>query len=128
LPDPKQITDRCATTTGVGDPTALTALGRIVGQASWAIVDQALFSFSTFGTNLVLALWVTPAEYGGYMAASAAFWLAASIYDGLIAQPMAVFGSGRFHDRPAFYLPVLMVFHWCSPRLFRLGWSSPASP
>jgi O-antigen/teichoic acid export membrane protein len=89
------------------------ALGRVVGQASWATIDQALFSASGFAVNLILALWVTPEEYGGYMAASAVFWIALSFHDGLVIQPMMVFGSGRFHDRPNSYLAMLVTFHWC---------------
>lgn len=89
------------------------ALGRVAGRTSWAVVDQGLLSFSNFGANLVLALWLSPAEYGGYVAASAVFWITLSGYDGLFIQPMMVFGSGRFHDRPSTYMAILTSFHWC---------------
>jgi O-antigen/teichoic acid export membrane protein len=97
----------------VGPPTAARTIGRLVGRASWAILDQGLYSATTFATNLVLALWVAPAEYGGYMAATAIFWIALNVHDGLLIQPMMVFGSSRYHDRPTAYLAVLMVFQWC---------------
>jgi O-antigen/teichoic acid export membrane protein len=88
-------------------------LGRIVGRTSWAVIDQGLFSFSNFAANLVLALWLTPAEFGGYIAATAVFWIAVGVHSGLLIQPMMVFGSGRFHDRPSTYLAILTGFHWC---------------
>jgi len=100
-------------TGGLGDPIFPGALGRVVGRASWAAIDQALFSTTTFTISLLLALWVTPAEYGGYVAATATFWVVLLIHDGLLMQPMMVFGSARYHDRPAAYLAVLMFFHWC---------------
>ena len=87
-------------------------LGHIISPVSWAVVDQALFSFSNFGANLVLALWLTPAAYGGYMAATAIFWITLSVHEGLLIQPMIVFGSGQFHDRHSSYLAILMTFHW----------------
>jgi len=98
-----------------GAPTlgVIRGLGRVVGQTSWAVIDHGLLSFANFAANLVLALWLTPAEYGGYVAASAVFWIALSGYDGLLIQPMMVFGSGRFHDRPSTYLAILVSFHWC---------------
>jgi O-antigen/teichoic acid export membrane protein len=101
-------------TSGVGNPIFPRALGRVVGRASWAVADQALYSASTFTLNLLLALWVTPAEYGGYMAATATFWVALLVYDALLMQPMMVFGSVRYHDRPTAYLAILMFFHWCA--------------
>jgi O-antigen/teichoic acid export membrane protein len=93
--------------------SAGSAFGRAVDRTSWAVIDQGLFSFSNFAANLVLALWLTPAEYGSYMAASAVFWIALGVHDGLLIQPMTVFGSGRFHDRPSVYLAILTSFHWC---------------
>jgi len=100
-------------TGGAPTPGVIRALGRVVGQTSWAVIDQGLLSFASFAANLVLALWLTPAEYGGYVAATALFWIAVSGYDGLLIQPMMVFGSGRFHDRPSAYLAILTSFHWC---------------
>ncbi len=44
-----------------------------MGQVSWTICVRALLSLSTFGVNLVLARWLDPAAYGGYVTASAAF-------------------------------------------------------
>jgi O-antigen/teichoic acid export membrane protein len=97
---------------GTGHRSLIRKLGRVVDQASWAIIDQALYSASSFAVNLILALWLAPVEYGGYMAATAAFWVSFNVYDGLLIQPMMVFGSGRFHDRSNPYLAILLGFHW----------------
>jgi O-antigen/teichoic acid export membrane protein len=112
LQNPDQIATREAPTPACGNPISLKTLGRAVGRTSWAVIDQGLLSLSNFVVNLVLALWLTPAEYGGYTAATAAFWISLGIQGGLIIQPMTVFGSGRFHDRPSAYLAVLMIFDW----------------
>lgn len=107
MQDRKQRGTRETPTLGV-----VRALGRVAGRTSWAVIDQGLLSCSNFAANLVLALWLTPAEYGGYVAASAVFWITLSGYDGLFVQPMMVFGSGRFHDRPSAYMAILASFHW----------------
>jgi O-antigen/teichoic acid export membrane protein len=104
-----------------GNSISTRALGRVVGRASWAFVEQALFSSSNFATNLILALWMSPTAYGGYMAATATFWVTVSVHDALLIQPMMVFGSVRFHHRPKSYLAVLMVFHWCISAIFSVA-------
>lgn len=110
----RQLQDGNQIATG-GVPTlgVIRGVGRVVGRTSWAVIDQGLFSFSNFAAKLVLALWLTPADYGGYMAATAVFWIALSIHGGLLIQPMMVFGSGRFRDRHSTYLAILTSFHWC---------------
>jgi O-antigen/teichoic acid export membrane protein len=107
------MTTRSEPAAGVDPPALARTLGRVVSRASWAVLDQGLFSASTFATNLVLALWVTPAEYGGYMAATAVFWVVLSVHDGLLVQPMMVFGSSRYDDRQTAYRAALIVFQLC---------------
>jgi O-antigen/teichoic acid export membrane protein len=84
----------------------------IVNQASWTVLDQALLALANFGGNIVLARWLAPVEYGGYMAASALFWMTLNIHGGLLSEPMTVFGSGRFRERLSSYFAILASFHW----------------
>ena len=108
-----------------GDPISMTEVprleggigvhlwfGRVIGQISWTVTDQGLLGFSNFAASLVLARWLRPDEYGGYVAASALFWLIMNGYSALLTEPMMVFGSGRFRDRLSSYFAVLAVFHW----------------
>ena len=100
-------------TLGSGERMSIAWYRRVIAQASWTIIDQALLGLSNFASNLVLARWLTPVEYGGYVSASAIFWLLLGAHTGLLSEPMMVFGSGRFRDRhSSSYFAVLAVFHW----------------
>ena len=84
---------------------------RLLARTSWTVLDQALLAFANFAGNVVLARWLTPVQYGGFMAASALFWMVLNVYGGLIPEPMMVFGSNRFRDRLSSYFTVLTTFH-----------------
>jgi O-antigen/teichoic acid export membrane protein len=96
-----------------GARVSLEWVGRVIGQISWTVIDQALLGLSNFAANLFLARWLMPDQYGGYVAASAVFWMITSAHGGLLTEPMMVFGSGRFRDRLSSYFAVLAVLHWC---------------
>lgn len=111
--------------------------GPVIGRVSWAVVDQSLLALANFAGNLVLARWLAADNYGGYVSASALFWLAASVHSGLLTEPMMVFGPGRFRDRLSTYFATLAVFHWYLSALVSAGlgaiglglifWGSPVS-
>jgi O-antigen/teichoic acid export membrane protein len=82
-----------------------------VGRVSWAFIDQAQLGLSNFAVNVFLARWLPPAEYGGYVTAAAVFWIALIIHAGLLADPLMVFGSGRFRDRSPAYSTVVLLLH-----------------
>jgi O-antigen/teichoic acid export membrane protein len=82
---------------------------RVIGQVSWAVIDQALFGLSNFTANLLLARWLAPAEYGAYVAASSVFWMITTGPGGFLYEPMIVFGPNRFRDRRSSYFAVLLV-------------------
>jgi O-antigen/teichoic acid export membrane protein len=96
-------------------------LRRVVGEVSWTVIDQALLGSSNFAANLVLARWLTPGEYGGYVAASAVFWMMTSAHGGVLTEPMMVFGSGQFRDRLSLYFATLAVIHWCISAMIAAG-------
>lgn len=89
------------------------ALGRILGRLSWTITDQSLLGASNFAATLLLARWLPPAEFGGYVAASAIFWMVTSAYSGLVTEPMMVFSAGRFSDDVPAYFGVLVLLNVC---------------
>ena len=84
----------------------------VVGRVSWTVLDQSLLAIANFAASLVLARWLSPVDYGGYVSASALFWLVMNAHGGLLTEPMMVFGSGRFRDRGTSYLGILAVLQW----------------
>lgn len=85
---------------------------RWIGRGAWAVVDQALFAASNFGLNVVLARSLGPAEYGAYAVAYAAFVLLGTFHTALLAEPMLVFGTGKYHQRLPAYFQSLLFHHW----------------
>jgi len=94
---------------------------RIAAKVSWTALDQGLLAFASFAGNVVLARWLPPREYGGYLAATSLFWLILSVHVGLLTEPMMVFGSGRFRDRLSSYFAVLANFNWCMAAVVSVG-------
>lgn len=80
-------------------------------KVSSALADQAFFSGSNFIINVLLARWLSPDEYGAYVVAYTWFLLAQNLYDGMLVEPMAVFGAGKYTHRLRGYLKYMMVGH-----------------
>ena len=100
---------------------SLARLQRVVAKASWTLLDQALLALSNFAANIVLARWLMPAEFGGYIVAAASFWMISSAYNGLMSDPIMVLGPTQFRDRLSSYFAVLTVFHWCISAFVSVG-------
>ncbi len=79
-----------------------------LSKGSWAVLDQALFALSQFLVNLLLARWLTPAEYGIYALLYSVLLFVASVHSALITEPMLVFAATRFADAPRHYLRELV--------------------
>ena len=76
-----------------------------------AFVDQALIGVSNFLLSVLLARWLEPAEYGAFALALSAFWLYGNIYQALLAEPVAVFGGGRYASAFREYVGQLLKLH-----------------
>ena len=85
---------------------------RWAGRGFWAVMDQGLFATSNFILNILLARWLTPAEYGAFAVAYTIFLLLGTFHTALITEPMLVFGSGKYKDCFFQYLRVLLRGHW----------------
>jgi O-antigen/teichoic acid export membrane protein len=85
---------------------------RWIAKGVWAIADQALFALSNFGINIVLARWLAPQDYGAFALAYSVFLIFSTVHSALLADPMTVFGAGRYRDTLAAYLAVLLRGHW----------------
>jgi len=85
---------------------------RWLGKGFWALTDQALFALSNFGLNIMLARWLTAAEYGAWSLAFSALLLVGAFHTALFAEPMLVFGPSRYRHCTRAYIAALVRGHW----------------
>lgn len=86
--------------------------GRWALSGAWAVLDQGLFALSNFGINIVLARWLAPHDYGVFTITYSIFLVLGTIHMALLAEPMTVYGAGRYRDRLPDYLAILMQGHY----------------
>lgn len=87
-------------------------LGRYLGWArrgTWAVVDQGLFSAGNFLLNILLARWMTAQGYGAFSLVYAILYLLITIHKALYADPMLVFGAGKYGEGFDGYFRSLLV-------------------
>ena len=84
---------------------------RRLSKGIWAVLDQGLFAVSNFVLNVLLARWLTPADYGAFAVAFALFLLIGALHNAVLTEPMLVFGPGRYKDRLPDYLGALVYGH-----------------
>jgi O-antigen/teichoic acid export membrane protein len=77
-----------------------------------AILDQALFAGTNFIVNILLARWLTPAEYGAFALAYSVFLLFGTFHTASLTEPMMVFGSGKYAGHFEKYLGILVRGHF----------------
>lgn len=105
-------------------------------KGSLAIADQGLFAGSNFLLNVLLARWLSPADYGAFALAYSVFWLFGVFHTAILTEPMLVFGPGKYRERFPEYLGILLRGHFAlmlpgaallAATAFLLGWLySPA--
>ena len=61
--------------------------------------------------NVLLARWLTPEAYGAYTVAFTVFLLFSTVHQGLLTEPMLVFGPGKFKRRLPTYFSTLLRAH-----------------
>ena len=76
-----------------------------------SLADQGLSSGANFALNLMLARWLTPAEYGAFVLSFAVLLLSAGLYNALILEPMGVIGPTRYGERLPGYLGLTIWMH-----------------
>jgi O-antigen/teichoic acid export membrane protein len=84
-----------------------------VAKGSLAILDQGLFAGTNFVVNILLARWLTPAEYGAFAMAYSVFLLLGVFHTAIFNEPMMVFGPGVYRERFREYLGLLLRGHFC---------------
>lgn len=106
-----------------------------LGRSTWAVADQGLFAVSSAFLNILLARWLTPAEYGAFAIAYTMFLLLGAVHTALVTEPMLVFGSDKYAQHWPGYMRVLLRGHWlltCAGSLLLLiasaaGWLGGAN-
>lgn len=68
--------------------------GKVARQGYLAAVDQGVISLANFSATIILARKISPTELGVYGVGFIALRLTRSLQEGLIVQPMNVFGAG----------------------------------
>lgn len=96
---------------GIRGLISLKATGWL-GKGFWAVLDQALFSGSSFLVNILLARWLVPNEYGAFAVALSVFYLLAGLHTAVLTEPMMVFGAGKYREHFHTYLRMLLYGHW----------------
>jgi O-antigen/teichoic acid export membrane protein len=76
---------------------------------SGAVLDQAMFAGSNFAINVLLGRWMSPNEYGAFVVAYSWFILVQNIYDAVVVEPLAVFGSGKYASHLRRYLALALI-------------------
>lgn len=97
------------------------SFGRWIGRGAWAIVDKALFAVANFALNVLLARWLLAAEYGAFTVAYTVFLLLGTLHTALLAEPMLVFGSGKYRERLLEYMRTLLRAHWAFGLIASVG-------
>ena len=77
-----------------------------------AVLDQALFAGANFAVNILLARWLTLADYGAYALAYSIFLLFGTFHTALLTEPMMVFGAGKYAEHFERYLGILLRGHF----------------
>lgn len=83
------------------------------GQRSIAAIgDRVIFALTNFIFHILLARWLSASDYGAFAVAYSILVLMMAFHNGLIVEPMLVFGSGKYADRKDQYLSLVFRFHW----------------
>ena len=86
-------------------------LRRWTAAGGWALCDQALFALSNFLIAVLLGRWLSPQEYGAFVASYAMFLVGSVLHSGAIAEPLVIFGSSRYRPWFSDYLRLLLGEH-----------------
>ncbi|MCC7176732.1 MAG: hypothetical protein IT159_16170 [Bryobacterales bacterium] len=90
---------------------ALWTLKRWSAPVAFSVADQALASGAHFGVSLLLARWLSPAEYGVFALVYAVFLFGAGIHNAVILEPMGAIGPAHYADCLGTYLGAVLWLH-----------------
>ena len=76
-----------------------------------ALIDQGVFSGCNFVLSILLARWLPADQYGAYAVAFSAYLLLLMLYQSLLLEPMAVYGSADYSDCLGNYMKSVVRLH-----------------
>jgi len=76
-----------------------------------ALLDQGVFAGSNFVMSILLARWLSAEQYGMYAVAFAVLLFLLNFHQGLMLEPMLVFGSSVYRDCLRGYVKALLLLH-----------------
>lgn len=81
-------------------------------KGSLALFDQGVFSGCNFALSILLARWLPADQYGAYAVAFSAYLLLLMLYQSLLLEPMAVYGSADYRDCLGNYMKSVLRLHF----------------
>src|SRR5258708_9893599 len=76
-----------------------------------ALLDQGILAGSNFVMSILLARWLSAEQYGMYAVAFAVLLFLLNFHQGLMLEPMLVFGSSVYRDCLRGYVKALLLLH-----------------
>lgn len=92
-----------------------------------AFADQVLFGLASFTVNVMLARFVSPAQYGAFALAFFVFLLLGAAHTALLTEPMLVFGASTYETRLRGYLWRVLQLHLATAGLLSAGVAAAAA-
>jgi len=81
-------------------------------RGGFAVLDQGLYSGANFLISVLLARWLSGEQYGAFTVAFSMMFLMTAVHSALLTEPMLVYGAGKYGDRFAGYLRLLIDGHF----------------
>jgi len=94
-------------------------VARWAGRGLVSCLDQGVVSGVNFAANVLLARWLSPAEYGAFAVAFTLFLVASGFHNALLVDPACILGPARFGGGLSGYFKRLVWLH--------AAWSAAAS-
>src|SRR3989441_2730697 len=83
-----------------------------LGRGFSALADQGLFAGAGFATNVLLARWLPPENYGAYALALSIFLFISGFHNALVLEPMSVLGPASYGASLPTYLRTVLRLHF----------------
>ncbi len=87
-------------------------LQSLLQKGSFALLEQAFFSGTTFIVNILLIRWLTATGYGAYTLAFAVLIFASGFYQVWIFEPIALYGPVKYRNSFAYYARLQSRLFW----------------
>ena len=89
-------------------------------QGTTSVLDQAVFSGTNFLTQILLARWLSPDEYGAIAVSFVVILFLAGFHSAFVLEPMSVFGPADYAEDLGSYIKAHLRIHIVLTGLFGL--------